>query len=267
MPAKLGGLLWLYSKGSTIPSKSHTHRELEVNLTLTGSAVYLLNGRRIPMHPGTLLWLFPAQEHLLIERSAEFEMWVIVWKPALIKKLNLHSPNKTLLLNDPGHELGRLLKPDAALTIDQLCRELQQHSVSPDLFNSGLSYLLLQCWQNYLAGSEAPRGNRVHPAVQRAAHYMAKEPIHDRTDTLAAACGLSRTRLSRLFKEQMGVSLSEFRSQQRLHRFMAIITRNKKYTLLDAALDSGFGSYAQFHRTFVLHMGKPPSDYFAGKIP
>jgi AraC-like DNA-binding protein len=65
--------------------------------------------------------------------------------------------------------------------------------------------------------------------------------------------------LSRLFKEQIGVSISRFRNHQRLQRFLRIYGRGRRTTALAAAHEAGFGSYAQFYRVFREQTGRSPS--------
>jgi AraC-like DNA-binding protein len=77
--------------------------------------------------------------------------------------------------------------------------------------------------------------------------------------TLARAASLSPSHLSRIFKEQTGVSIGRFRNQQRLQRFLELYGRGRRTTALAAALDAGFGSYAQFHRVFRDHTARSPS--------
>src|SRR5207247_2295767 len=55
--------------------RPHRHAELEVNLVVRGSASYLLGERRYELTPGTLTWLFPGQDHVLVEESADHELW------------------------------------------------------------------------------------------------------------------------------------------------------------------------------------------------
>ena len=77
--------------------------------------------------------------------------------------------------------------------------------------------------------------------------------------TLARDAGLSPSHLSRIFKSQIGVPISRFRNQQRLRRFLAIYGGGRRTTTLAAALQAGFGSYAQFHRVFREETGRSPS--------
>jgi hypothetical protein len=61
-----------------------------------------------------------------------------------------------------------------------------------------------------------------------------------------------------LFKQQTGVALVDFRNRQRVEKFLAIYRTGQRTTMLDAALEAGFGSYPQFHRVFKRVMGCSP---------
>ena len=77
---------------------------------------------------------------------------------------------------------------------------------------------------------------------------LAKDPAMGGKE-IAAKLELSLSRLARVFKAEMGMSLVEYRNRLRLDRVDAMIGSGGK-TLLQAALAAGFGSYAQFHRVF-----------------
>jgi len=77
---------------------------------------------------------------------------------------------------------------------------------------------------------------------------------------IAAALNISLSRLARVFKTLKGTSLVEYRNNLRLDRFVAMMDRGCT-NLLEAALDSGFGSYAQFHRVFRARLHTTPREY------
>ena len=81
---------------------------------------------------------------------------------------------------------------------------------------------------------------------------------------LAKMLGVSPGKLARDFKAEMGVSLVEYRNRLRLERFLAMVDRGGG-NLLEAALDAGFGSYAQFHRVFRAMLGTTPREYLTGR--
>ncbi|HEX6277877.1 MAG TPA: helix-turn-helix domain-containing protein [Polyangiaceae bacterium] len=102
-----------------------------------------------------------------------------------------------------------------------------------------------------------------HPSIVEAVGLLAKDPSLSGT-TLAERLELSLSRLARLFKRETGVSLVEYRNRIRLERFQMLVDTGGE-NLLEAALASGFGSYAQFHRVFRAWRGTTPREYLQAR--
>jgi AraC-like DNA-binding protein len=86
---------------------------------------------------------------------------------------------------------------------------------------------------------------------------------------IAAALRISVSRLARVFKAQVGMSLVEYRNRLRLDRFAALLEGGCS-NLLEAALNAGFGSYAQFYRVFRARLHAAPKQYLrssASRVP
>jgi AraC-like DNA-binding protein len=96
--------------------------------------------------------------------------------------------------------------------------------------------------------------------VETVARLLRADPDAGDLATLAQTAGLSPSHLSRLFKAQTGVSIARVRNQQRLQRFLLLYGRGRRTTALAAALEAGFGSYAQFHRVFREQTGHRPTE-------
>ena len=80
-----------------------------------------------------------------------------------------------------------------------------------------------------------------------------------RGQQLAAEFGVSPGHLARTFKREMGVSLVEYRNRKRFDRFCEFIQRNgRRHSLKQAAVEAGFGSYAQFNRIHKKLVGEAP---------
>jgi AraC-like DNA-binding protein len=76
---------------------------------------------------------------------------------------------------------------------------------------------------------------------------------------LARDLGVSAGHLARSFKREMAMSLVDYRNRLRMDRFFEAVYGNADCrTLHDAAIEAGFGSYAQFHRTYRKFHGAPP---------
>ena len=131
----------------------------------------------------------------------------------------------------------------------------------PALFNAGMGYALLSAWATFQASEEPAAGPDVHPAVERAARLLRDEADPLPMEQLAARVGLSASRLSRLFHQQTGVALVDFRNRQRIQRFLRLYGRGRSVSALEAALEAGFGSYPQFYRIFMQQMGCSPAEY------
>ena len=86
---------------------SHHHEELEVNLVLSGKASYLFGQRRVPLMANSMIWLFPAQEHVLIDFSHDFSMWVLVFRPGLVRRHAQTGSRRILRVADPGEIFSR----------------------------------------------------------------------------------------------------------------------------------------------------------------
>jgi methylphosphotriester-DNA--protein-cysteine methyltransferase len=128
-------------------------------------------------------------------------------------------------------------------------------------FNAVLGHVLIASWRAYCQGTSVPDSVELHPAVERAVALIDHRPQVESLDTVADHAGLSPARLSRLFAQQVGVSLITFRNSTRVRRFLELYGQGRRRTMLQAALDAGFGSYPQFHRVFRQTMGISPAQY------
>lgn len=241
--------------------RMHRHAELELNLVTAGRAVYLLDERRVICTRHTSLWLFPRQDHVLLDQSPDFEMWILVWRPRLVRRVCVAPATRVLRRAKPTGNFCRQLAEVSARRLGALVAELLPAADDPARFNAGLAYALLTAWTVHRAApATSIAGPAVHPAVERAAHLLYSNPTLA-LNAVAQQAGLSSSRLSRLFKIQTGVALVDYRNRQRVDRFLALLAAQPRRKLIDIALDAGFGSYPQFHRIFRRVMGCSPLQY------
>jgi AraC-like DNA-binding protein len=242
------------------PPRPHRHAELELNLVVRGRASYLLGDRRYELTPRTLTWLFPGQDHVLVDESTDHSLWWAVFRPGLVNRVAATVPFGRLVERDPVGEFSRRLDVRRAGRLDALLRELHDvETVDDALHNSGLAYLLLSTWRAFLESEDLVAGVDVHPAVETVARCLRADPEAGNLDALARMAGLSPSHLSRIFTAQTGVSITRFRNQRRLERFMALYGNGRRTTALAAALAAGFGSYAQFYRVLRAETGQAPT--------
>lgn len=148
LPKPLEGNLWHYRNLGRAHARHH-HAELEFNLVTQGSGLYLLENRKYEIRRGDLLWLFPAQEHVLIEQTPDFEMWIGVCKPGTVRRITT-DPGAAILRrqNPPGEYCRRLAQP-ALARLEQMLSEIVATPDPPGLFNAALAHAFLRAWQQF----------------------------------------------------------------------------------------------------------------------
>ncbi len=241
----------------------HRHPELELNLVRRGTGSFVVGEKRHSLRPGVLIWLFPAQQHVLIDSSADLEMWIAMFRPSLVQRAAASSRRGTLAELAPAGEFSRRVDPSspAGRHLDALFAETAAAGHDPDMVNAGLAFLLMRAWAIFDEQGEATFLGDVHPAVERAAIMIRDQPELAHLDDIAAGSGLSPGRLSRLFRLQLGISPIEYRDRRRLERFLELYGDGARRSVTAAAELAGFGSYAQFLRVFRSLTGGSPRDW------
>ncbi len=257
IPPGLDGRLWHHVHRGTVIAP-HLHDELEMNLAVRGTATYLVGERRYQLAPGVMIWLFPGQDHILVNQSADFAMWILVVKPSVVVRVAVAEGYETLTEDDPAGNFARVIGRKRLEQLVGVLGSVASQLADHVCFNTGVAYALTTSWQEFLNAGEIPETVGLHPAVERAVKALREDDDVVALDDLAAHAGLSLSRLSRLFHAQVGMPMVQFRNECRLDRFAAIRRSGNGRNLARAALDAGFGSYAQFYRVYVAAYGKGP---------
>lgn len=260
---KADGQIWLY-RPSEFERRSHRHEELEANLVVRGTARYLMASRRYDLKPGSLVWLFPDQEHLLIDESPDFTTWIAVWRRRLVR--HAAPAECTLRQRAPAGDFCRAIaRPEIGRAV-QLLQEIEQQEHDLPRRNAGLAYLLMSLWSLFEAAGEGS-AKPLHASVEAAIELVRREGEDISLNALAGRVGLSASRLSRLFKQQTGLTLVHFRQRIALERFLRMYDPRDGKTLLSSALAAGFGSYAQFHRVYKRVLRCSPRVHAGAPLP
>lgn len=80
------------------------------------------------------------------------------------------------------------------------------------------------------------------------------------TDEIAEACYISKSHMCRLFKDALGISVSDYVLTMRM-RFAEKLLRNTEMSVIDISLECGFGSSQYFSRLFRKAHGCSPGEY------
>ncbi len=273
LPTGRDGAVWLHRAATPALADFHRHRELESSLVVAGTARYLVDDRRYDLCPGTQVWLFPGEEHLLVDRSRDFELWIAVYRPTLVRRVATEPWSAGLRRRRSGGPASRTLRPGDARRSAGLYRRCRDLLDRPDLLHATLAVLMLEAWGLHVEprgligighGEASKEGAAVHPAVRGVAEAVYRESEPRNLASLAAEAGLSPPHLSRLFRQQLGVPFARYRQRVQLERFLRSLKEDPADDLLALALAAGFGSYAQFHRVVRQEYGCSPRELKAG---
>jgi len=279
------GFLFLAESIRNPPAlRPHRHVELELNLVVNGTISYVVDGTRYSFSKGALLWLYPRQEHQLVDRTPDAAYYVAVFKPDLMERACRGAFYRGLKRqNSPGpgvihceltpQDFDTLRREMQAIVDDGLDADLLNREAGfgvsedfsfrhndPDWLNAGLRHILLSGWRLQQRPQGKSRAFPLHAAVRQALRLLEEDPASATLGTLAARCGVSESFLSRAFSRELGVSFSRYRNSVRLSRFWEAYRAGSSETLLDAVLTAGFGSYAQFFRVFTEAYGIGPRE-------
>jgi len=267
---KRDGLVSFGGPGPQYPI--HRHNELEFNLVTRGRARYLLRDRQYHLRPGSLIWLFPEHDHVLLDRSPDYAHWIACFRPSMLASACISQETRALMETNPSGWFCEQISAEVARTIGRVLYELRSmEDAESDLFNAGLRYALLAAWRAFrrVDHAETTRDEvGMHPAVLRAVQLVRSMAISEVADEqnlsvchIAERCDISADHLARLFKRDLGMGIVEFRNHERLRSFVRLYGNGRSRTLLETAIRVGFGSYAQFSRVFIEQMGVTPAQY------
>ena len=222
----------------------HFHSEPELNVVCRGSALVGLGDSVVALGTGDVLLFHPGQDHVLLEGSIDLELWVVALRPDLAAKAC-----ETLAR---VASVPRQLEPSALAALDDELASLASVA-DANAVESRLA-LVFEQLQRRLSPNHV---------LSRLALEHVKEKPETAGAALAQRLGVDPSVLSRQFREDFAITFVSYRSRQRAMAFVRLVDSGK--TLTRAAVEAGFGSYAQCHRVITQALGCSPQRYFAGE--
>lgn len=237
----------------------HRHTEIELNLLLAGEIVYAHRDRLVRLSPGRLAIFWAAIPHQLVERPivCDFCIFTIPLDLFLGWKLPASFVQK-LLAGD------MVIDPDAsnaALDALLLPRWHDELRAAPDEPVVVLKEMEARLWRLALqpthAGTAAGRSEPHSAAEEMARYIVAHYQATLTVDAVARAVGLHPNYASTAFKRTFGLTIWEYTLQYRVTQAQRLLVTTDA-SVLDVALQSGFGSLSSFYTAFQRFTGRTP---------
>lgn len=242
--------VWKYSQSIGGRRPRHFHAEPELNLVVSGAAVFGVGDSVVRVSRGELLVFPPGQDHVLLEGSPDLYLYAMGLDPTYSAEV-LGAERSTLVplhVRPDAHELGVVLDRAASL-VDR----------------SRADALGAELWErvHWLAARAVQAGARTtHVLTRRALQLLSTAPELG-LDALAHHLRASPSEVSRHFHRDLGSTLVRHRARLRTLRFIRLVDAGG-HDLMAAASVAGFGSYSQCHRTFHAELGCAPRQFFSG---
>src|SRR6185369_13029988 len=212
----------------------HFHSEPELNVVCKGIAVIGLGDRVVRLGPGGVVLFHPGQDHVLLEASADLELWVVALRPDVA--------GRSLPPLSRAASVGEGLSPAVLTTVGDTLGGLAQvgdttivESRTVDMF----SMIQSQLSTNHVLSRRGLEEASARPDTAGA--------------ELAQHFGVDQSALSRNFHTAFGVTFVSYRARQRAMAFVRLVDEGQSLT--SAAMAAGFGSYAQCHRVLTKVLG------------
>ncbi len=133
---------------------------------------------------------------------------------------------------------------------------IEQQNKNPPLLSSIIS-----------AYKNIPIGKTKNQRVEKCLDYLdsSRSDYKKMIQELKTIVNLSESRLSHIFKEEMGISIKKYFVWSKLKRaFQSVL--NNKINLYEAAIDSGFYDQAHLSNAFKQMLGISPSEKYNSRI-
>ena len=256
------GCSYLYVYSDTEYFRPHYHDYYEVFLLLEGEADHFVNGARLPLRRGALVFIRPADTHdYLPQEGKQFSMLNITITRETVEELFSY-------LGDgfcADRLLGAVLPPNVQLSDTGFSYILSQmtnirtidRSDKPRL-KTALRILLFRIFTRFFADFTEESEPEMPLWLSRLCAEMRKDGNFTYgIERMLSLTDKSREHVSRSMKKYMGLTLSEFINDLRL-KFIANMLKNSNHDIADIVFESGFGNLSwaaeQFRKKYGMTM-------------
>ena len=231
---------------------------MEIVYLTEGELHMSINRERRIMHAGDLAIVFPNIVHAFKAPSTEGGLEILIFSPSLLRQnrqlIQQYHPVNPFVTCDRLH-------PDIPYVMHDLLDEVDHpdDKLCPILFD------LLMVRLMPLLTMQINTQNSPFDMTNRAAQYLMQH-FDDPTltlDTAAAALGISRFALSRLFTGQLELSFSQYLRYLRVERAKELLA-SPKLSILQIGLECGFNTPRSFERAFREQCGCSPRAFRQG---
>lgn len=232
---------------------SHYHSAVEIIVPIKGEVIYQVEGVEYAVQTGEVLIVPPNRVHNL-RMEAGSERYLLLFEPDGIFGLRdmplIDNLLRNILYLDKQPELQETVRSLLLKCVE--CYENREF-----LWNSiCYSYLtqmyvrLGQCYAAHITPQRQEVRTMDPEIVDSARLFIDQNFARELTlDDVSSFTGFSKYYFSRIFKQQLGVSFSEYLRQKRVSVAVELLIHSRQ-SIQEIAKSAGFGSISTFNRIF-----------------
>ena len=234
-----------------------------------GKGIYTLGGSEFPVKECDIFVMYPdVPVHCAISCAADKD------EPWELHALSFNGVDARLLLNAAGFEPQNPVRSLDPNTFASFCKVLdgiytwRGQELFSTVQSTSLIYLLLSAIVKTASWDQAamPPGWTGTVHFQKAVDFISANYSGPITVTdIADHVNLSRSRLYRVFMQQIFISPQQYLTEYRIREAIRLL-QNRKGTVNEIAYAVGIEDPAYFTRLFKQVMGKSPKNYMKGII-
>ncbi|WP_404401159.1 helix-turn-helix domain-containing protein [Pelagibacterium halotolerans] len=254
-----------------IMATAHWHAQVEINYVFSGTVDYQMQGHMTHLAPGDLCLFWGGLPHRVVDTSDD-AFFIAIHLP-LLYFFRLRLPEDiqqrlmtgaTLLTrqHDPGDDANFARWSDYLRSEDSARVE---HAISEVLLRIERIQFERYCLLEAEGATdsvplEAPDRQSFHN-IGRICSFVAANFRHDiDSNAIASSADIHPKYAMSVFKKSTGMTLNEYVSLLRLSYAQALL-HSEEISVLQVAMDSGFGSLSAFNTSFRKLAGMSPSDF------
>ncbi len=254
---------------SQIEANSHSYYEFY--FLLSGSVTFNLDGRDYQMQAGDILLIAPDQYHQATINNAPgqpYERYVLWLDPEYIKKLSSDRTDLSLSFKKSYISSSHIhLTRDMQIVINNLLQMLLINSTSQEYGSDLLSTAYVvevlvriakyKLFQQNIYFERSNEDIESNPIVLNALNYI-NEHIYEniKIQDITNYLYISKSYLSKLFSETMGLSVHQFITKKKL--YLAKQDLLGGYSINYIYQKYGYENYTSFYRAFKSEFGLSP---------
>ena len=247
-------------------SGQHTHNFFEFFLIVEGSAYHCVNGERVLLTEGALVFMRPADVHYY-ERLPGIDLRLInlsFYERTLLELFAFLGPGfpRDSFLNAPNPVTVQLSQQDKLLLLRRMAKLCLIPQQDKQRFRAELRALLAEVYSRYLSDLTLPEagGAKPHWLLELGKEMRKPEFFLAGMPAMLELSGKSHAHLCRVFQQWEHQSPVQYIAGLRLQYAENLLLHSDR-SVLDIALDAGYGNLGHFYKSFKALFGCTPQAY------